>query len=241
MSADDAIGGGAGASAVDTSVTGIRDALRRQWESLLPGRSALRDELWARWTEPHRRYHDPRHLAEALDALPALAPGVDLRLPRLALWFHDAVLTGGPTDEERSAELAADRLSAAGLPASDIADVRRLVLVTRDHRPHAGDTAEEVVSDADLAVLAAPPPRYDESVADLRRERTALGLEWTAWRQALLVSRLTGPIFFSAVGAHSLLPAAHANMRRELAALTRGVPRSGPLFDGDLGPKPQVG
>lgn len=228
MRADNASDAAEDVPDVNDRAAGVREALRHQWESLLPGRSALGDELWTRWTEPHRLYHDPRHLAEALDALSLLAPGVDLRLPRLALWFHDAVLTGDPTDEERSAELAADRLTAAGLSTTDIEDVRRLVLVTRHHNPRTGDIAEEGVSDADLAILAAPPPRYDESVADLRRERSALGLEWTPRRRSLLATRLAGVTFFSAVGAQVLRPAARANMRRELSALPPedGVPQT---------------
>jgi predicted metal-dependent HD superfamily phosphohydrolase len=222
--------------AENASASDIRNDLRRQWESLLPGQPTLGHELLARWTEPHRHYHDPRHLAEVLAALPALAPGLDLRLPRLALWFHDAVLTGEPTDEEHSAELAADRLSAVGVPAVDIDEVCRLILVTGHHRPRAGDTAPETVSDADLAVLAALPSRYDESVVDLRRERTGMGLEWHTWRTSVLASRLNGNVFFSAVGAQLLPLAAHANLRRELATLSERPSTSGPLFDGDPGP-----
>ena len=48
--------------------------------------------LLERWSEPHRRYHDLRHLRAVLDGLDLLtAPDPAPASTRLAAWFHDAV------------------------------------------------------------------------------------------------------------------------------------------------------
>ncbi len=192
----------------------LRAELMSRWDETLPGQRALGDELWARWTEPHRRYHDPRHLLESLAALTVL--DADTRVTRLALWFHDAVFTGGGDDEARSSELAASRLTATGLADALVGEVARLILVTRDHAPEPGDVRGRAVSDADLAILAAPPSRYDESVFDLRTERTLQGLEWWTWRSPILRSRLRDGVFFTLPGQRSFAEAAHENLLREL-------------------------
>ncbi|MFT4108870.1 metal-dependent phosphohydrolase, partial [Propionicimonas sp.] len=158
-------------------------ALAREWASLLPGTDELGTDLLRRWSEPHRHYHDTGHLAAALTALGEL--GGAARAERLAIWFHDAVHTGttGP-DEDASADLAARSLAAAGLPAIEVAEVCRLVLVTVHHSPAPGDDAGARVSDADLAVLGADPAAYAASVAALRAESPLV--PGARWRDARL-------------------------------------------------------
>jgi predicted metal-dependent HD superfamily phosphohydrolase len=147
----------------------VTAALLTRWQAVLPDRAQLGDELIARWSEPHRHYHDLRHLGETLEALDLLGPSSGLE--EIALWFHDAVHTNSAgVDEHRSAALAARKLRSAGLGAADTAEVVRLVLVTIDHCPEPGDLAGARVSDADLAILAAAPQRYRASVQALRAE-----------------------------------------------------------------------
>jgi predicted metal-dependent HD superfamily phosphohydrolase len=62
----------------------------------------LRDELLARWSEPHRRHHDGAHLREVLDAVTLLAEHglvFDRDAVNLAAWFHDAVYDVGRDDK----------------------------------------------------------------------------------------------------------------------------------------------
>ena len=149
--------------------------LAAAWDRLLPGSVALGRELLERWQEPHRHYHDVRHLAHALEALAAISDGEPSRPVELALWFHDAVHAGSPgTDEERSAELAQAELEAAGLPRAEAEEVRRLVLLTAAHAPQDGDRAGAQVVDADLAVLGQPPGRYHYYVRNVRLEHQQL-------------------------------------------------------------------
>ena len=144
--------------------------LEERWP--LAERAGLRDRLLAAWSAPSRAYHDTVHLAEVLDRLDELA-GAGVSFPRLpvvlAAWFHDGVYDGRPDAEERSARWAEQALPDA-VDASTVAEVARLVRLTATHRPAAGDTAGQALCDADLAILAAPAPRYAAYVADVRRE-----------------------------------------------------------------------
>lgn len=140
--------------------------LRGRWAGLLPEHADLGTELLERWGEPHRHYHDVRHLAQILDALEEL--GCDDPLVHLAAWFHDAVYVGQPGDDERgSARLADSRLEGI-LSAADRAEVVRLVLLTESHAPAPGDIRGALLCDADLSILGTPPARYSIYARDVR-------------------------------------------------------------------------
>jgi predicted metal-dependent HD superfamily phosphohydrolase len=81
----------------------VTRALVEHWVAIVgeAGRAAGRD-LISRYGEPHRRYHDVRHLNDVLNAVDELAADArDADAVRLAAWFHDAVYatagTGGAT------------------------------------------------------------------------------------------------------------------------------------------------
>ncbi|NMD45916.1 MAG: hypothetical protein GYA85_04030 [Propionibacterium sp.] len=183
----------------------------------LPGPGEPAHTVLAAWAEPHRRYHDARHLAECLDAAGRLGGGVP---ELLALWFHDAVHTDTPgADEAASAAFARDLLS--GRIARHLVDeVTRLVLLTRHHRPERSDPAGALVCDADLWVLGARPARYAESVRDLRAESRLDDDAWAALRRGRLAERLAGPIYHTRLGRHREARA-RANLTAELRTLWR--------------------
>lgn len=191
-------------------------ALRQRWESLLPGRAQLGAELMARWSEPHRHYHDLGHLSDTLAALDLLGPAS--RSEEIALWFHDAVHTSSPGhDEQLSAALAGQALPAVGMEAAEVAEVVRLVLVTIDHSPAPGDAAGARVSDADLAILGSEPTRYRASVQALRAE--AAGMDEATWRAsrraALAAFAVTRPLFHTPLGNSWWEGPARANLAGE--------------------------
>lgn len=148
------------------------DDLARWWP--LPDRDDLRERLCAAYDDPARGYHDLRHLAEVLqridELVPAGHPTRDALL--LAAWFHDAVYEGSMAEdnEERSARLAEREL--AGTPHVD--QVARLVRLTAGHRPADDDLDGQLLCDADLAILAAGPERYDDYTAGVRAEYAAV-------------------------------------------------------------------
>lgn len=191
--------------------------LAGRWAALevpIDGRDLLR-----RWSEPHRCYHDQRHLREVLDALDRLSPDVPLDV-RLAAWFHDAVHDPQAADnEQRSADLAASAL--ALVDGADAAEVARLVLLTATHDPSPGDRSGELLCDADLAILAAAPARYAVYAADVRTEYTHVSAADFARGRAQVLRRLVAPeqIYRTTVGG-SWERRARANVAAELARLS---------------------
>lgn len=212
-----------------------------RWSALLPHADerqveALGAELLHRWGEEHRDYHGIHHLVSGLGALDALTPPdaprdcpAGGRLERLAYWFHDAVHRHDPPrDEQASAQLARDRLTGL-LPAAEVDEVARLVLLTINHDPRSYDAPGQRVCDADLASLALDPEGYAASVESLRRERPDLSEpEWEAARirrTGLLLARAT--LFTSPVG-RGWEATARTNLADERRRLLAGAPPTRP-------------
>jgi predicted metal-dependent HD superfamily phosphohydrolase len=185
-------------------------------------------DLLVRWAEPHRSYHDTRHLDEVLDRVEELARHAEHPdLVRCAAWWHDAVHDGRAGDDERaSAALARGQLLGLGVRRRDVDAVTTLVLVTTDHDP--GDPADPdaaVLCDADLGVLAAAPDRYQEYAADVRREYGHVPDElFRAGRAAVLRRLLSHERLFRTPTAAGWEPVARANVSRELDALAAAQP-----------------
>ena len=210
------------------------DDLLDRWRAAARGAGATSDEgstrageqLLARWREPHRHYHTVSHLTAVLDVVDRHAELADRAdLVRLAAWCHDAIYdprATGDANERASATLAADLLDGLGVPASAVAEVRRLVLLTAGHAVAPGDSDGALLCDADLAVLAAPPAAYDSYAAAIRREYAHVPEPaFRAGRAAVLSGLLALPTLFR-------LPPltdrweqqARDNLRRELAVLS---------------------
>ena len=189
----------------------------------LPDTPDLRDELAAAYADPSRGYHDTRHLGEVLTRLDELAGAgteYDATAVLLAAWFHDAVYDGERDAEERSAAWAEDALAPL-VPAPVVAEVARLVRLTETHQPDDADPNGCALSDADLAILAAPQDRYDEYVAAVRREYAHLPDDvFDAGRAAVLGALAAKPhLFHTAYAREHWEAPARANLERELAAL----------------------
>ncbi|MDQ6641151.1 MAG: hypothetical protein M3Y66_01480 [Actinomycetota bacterium] len=154
--------------------------LDRWWPDLLGDQTQIRDRLVSAYDDPARGYHDLRHLAEVFARLDELMPdyadqpAVDRDAVLLAAWFHDAVYesstSGGDGNEERSAVLAERELSMVDAPPRLVDEVARLVRLTAHHRPAPDDVGGQLLCDADLAILAADPGRYQEYAGGVRAE-----------------------------------------------------------------------
>jgi predicted metal-dependent HD superfamily phosphohydrolase len=181
----------------------VLPGLRAAWAGLLPDSDRLGRELLRRWQEPHRHYHDVRHLAQLLSALAELCGGPPPRPLALAAWFHDAVHEGtAGADERDSAELALTELGGIGLPGSEVAEVARLVLLTIDHSPEPGDNAGALLVDGDLSILGQPPGRYHYYSRGIRLEYPTLSDElfFSGRLQALDQLLSKGPLFGTSAG-----------------------------------------
>ncbi|GGU47038.1 hypothetical protein [Nocardioides albus] len=190
----------------------------------LPEATDLLGEILAAYDEPTRRYHDRRHLAEVLERIEELrdeGERFDPLTVTLAAFFHDSVYDGERDAEERSATWAEDALSAY-LDDDAVAEVARLVRLTETHDPADDDLGGRVLSDADLAILAAPAERYAEYVATVREEYQHLSdEEFRVGRSQVLERLLEKKSLFSTPFARiSWEDAARANLAAEMETLT---------------------
>ena len=191
---------------------------RAAWLATLPEAPELGEELLQRWSEPHRRYHDVRHLAQCLDALEQLGAAAPAERPAvLAAWFHDAVHNGEPrSDEEASALLAQQRLTPLIGP-DESAEVARLVRTTIAHDPEPGDRAAALLVDADLSVLGQLRGRYHVYLRDVREEYARYDDEdFRAGRLAVVSGLLARrPLFATATGRRLWAARAEINLTEE--------------------------
>ncbi|MGW2618574.1 HD domain-containing protein [Streptomyces sp. NPDC001500] len=209
------------------------DALRTRFSHALegvrppaggPDPGPYADALLARWQEPQRRYHTLAHLTAVLDHVDELvAHAADPDVVRLAAWFHDAVyLPDRSENEERSARLAERALSEAGAPPERTAEVARLVRLTVTHDPADDDPDGQVLCDADLAILAAPPAAYAAYTAAVREEYHFVPNDaFRAGRADVLRRLLALPrLFRTPYGSRTWEETARYNVRGELELLT---------------------
>lgn len=199
----------------------LKVPLLNRWEAIMPGHDALFLDLLDRWSEDHRKYHGCTHLLAVLEALDLLTDPADPpRTVLLAAWFHDAVYRGiAGQDEEESARLAEERLTDAGLPVPEVEEVARLVRLTSDHRPEAGDSDGALLCDADLSVLGGEPEPYARYVAAVREDYAHIGdADFAAGRAAVVRHLLElDPLFHSDRARELWLDAARRNLQGELA------------------------
>jgi predicted metal-dependent HD superfamily phosphohydrolase len=180
--------------------------------------------LIAAWSEPHRRYHTVEHLRSVLQHVDELATHADdPDAVRLAAWYHDTVYQGAADDEERSARRAENELTALRLAPDLVAEVARLVRLTATHDPQPGDRNGETLSDADLAILAAPTEQYQAYCAAVRAEYAHIPDDaFAAGRATLLATLLEAPALYRTPHAHQQWePQARNNLRAELTQLRR--------------------
>jgi predicted metal-dependent HD superfamily phosphohydrolase len=151
----------------------------RTWQGLgRPVPLRLRLELVAAWGARSRHYHDRRHLRECLGLLELWkGQGEHTAEVAIALWFHDAIYDPGADDNElRSAAWAARALGEVYVSSEVAQRVYDLVMATQ----HAAQPAPvrsldaELLLDIDLAILGAPPERFQAFERDIRKEYAAV-------------------------------------------------------------------
>ena len=186
---------------------------------------AVRDELIARYSEPHRRYHTMVHIEDCLAQVAASTDMDDNQraLMDAAIWFHDAIYDATRSDNEaESAKLAADRLAVEGAPQAFIDEVVRLILLTAGHSVQADDALGARLVSIDLSILGADRDRYDAYAAAIREEYAHVPEPlYRAGRAAILGRFLESEALFAdPVWAGRYETQARSNLAREIAALT---------------------
>jgi predicted metal-dependent HD superfamily phosphohydrolase len=195
--------------------------------SLISGK--VRDELVRAYSAPDRHYHDLAHI-EAMLALMRGHEGAlsDPTSVEAAIWFHDAVYdTRRHDNEEKSAELAAERL--AGVLSPDRTDrITRMIRATAGHVVPEGfdDVARRdcaLFLDMDLAILGSAPDEFAAYEAAVRREYGWVpDALWIEGRRKVLQAFLArAAIYASPPFRASREAAARENLTRSLEGLAR--------------------
>jgi predicted metal-dependent HD superfamily phosphohydrolase len=201
----------------------LQAALLTRFGRLLPGHEDVAEDLLARYGEPHRHYHDRRHLGFVLDRIDDFATAKhDAFSVGLAAWFHDAVYAvpvGQISNEEASARLAIRTLGRCGLEQEEIGEIARLVRLTQTHRPTGSDPDGELLCDADLAILAVDPERYRRYVADVRQEYARLDDEQFDRGRLAVLMQFGGRTIFRTTAGRRSEAAAQQNLATEALAL----------------------
>lgn len=121
--------------------------------------------------EKHRFYHTLDHIAACLRHLDSIRD--QLERPNeveMALWFHDAVYEPfSNSNEEDSAEWAADWLQDRGADKAVFCRIADHILATKAHKSPV-DTDGQFMLDIDLSILGTPTEVYDEFELNIRRE-----------------------------------------------------------------------
>lgn len=182
-------------------------------------------KLEAAYAEPHRRYHTRDHIEQCLALLEKVPDLMDSERQILtyAIWWHDAVYDPTASDNEaRSAEMAKADLRDFDLSIHARDEVARLIRLTAGHEVEEEDRLGEILVSIDLAILGAPPERYDAYAHAVREEYAHVPDE--AWRSgcaAVLQRFLDAQVIFPDPAFAEWLDAqARDNLSRELASLT---------------------
>jgi len=193
---------------------------------------ATGESLLDRWSHPDRHFHNLRHLAEVLARVDELASEThEPELVRLAAWYHGAIFSStekdtyanrGGEDEQASAALAREELSALGLPAPSVDRVAILVTALTRHQPRPDDFDCAVLCDADLAMLAGDPQRYKTYLTEIRAEYAHLPVEAFVRARIAILHKLDQrqTLFASPLGAAWEEPA-RQNLGAELHRLEK--------------------
>jgi predicted metal-dependent HD superfamily phosphohydrolase len=186
---------------------------------------AARDEAFGAHLEVGRVYHGLRHVTWVVRHVTTLCGEVttsDAGAIVAAAFFHDIVYEPTLNDnEERSARVAAARLTDLGWPDDRVRTVARLVRATQRHLPGDEDIDAMVLCDADLAVLGTSPEDYGAYTSGVRREYRHVDDDaWRTGRAHVLDAFLSRDSIYQTTPAIDRWEArARANITSELVAL----------------------
>ncbi len=128
-------------------------------------------ELTHAYAEPHRTYHNLRHIGACLEEFDTARSLADQpEAVEAAIWYHDVIYDpSAATNESESAGLAARDLTAAGVARETIELVRTLILETHTHAPEPNTDASLLI-DVDLAIFGRTAAEFDEYERAIREE-----------------------------------------------------------------------
>ncbi len=184
-----------------------------------PAEGDLADVL-ARYSEPHRAYHNIRHICSVLSMVAEYEHhSIELVFASI---LHDVIYDPRRQDnEEKSARYARDFLSRQNWPAAEINRVAELIMATKHHEAPEEDIRASILLDADLAIFADFEGSYDEYAEAIRKEYSFVpDAEYRTGRIKVLQSFLDRPCIFRMPDNIEIYEnAARQNLAAEIARL----------------------
>jgi len=131
----------------------------------------LWDEIEKNYSESTRHYHTLTHLTKMLGQLEEVRAEIaDHHTLLFSLYYHDLVYqTSGNDNEERSAEVAGERLRLLSFPKDKIEKCLYQILATKGHLKN-NDHDTNLFIDADLSILGQSWMVYAEYASQIRKE-----------------------------------------------------------------------
>jgi pantetheine-phosphate adenylyltransferase len=128
------------------------------------------EEILERWSEPHRAYHGPAHLADLLAQInrhAELSP-TEREILTLAAIFHDIIYNPRRSDNEaQSADLFLNSVAMD----KDNADIQEIATIIRDTKDHVPSThLSTIFSHMDMDVVRRPYEELLKWEAGIRHE-----------------------------------------------------------------------
>lgn len=143
----------------------------------MPAKDPLLEAALSHHRQPHRAYHDERHVLELLKLAALHTPDLG-EAERLAILFHDAVyVPGAPKGMNETLSALLMRATVAGLvrageiaaPPQALVDEAATIIEATTHVDPPSPAARRVC-DLDLWRLAAPWDEFQQHSADIDRE-----------------------------------------------------------------------
>ncbi|MCB0712352.1 MAG: hypothetical protein KDD67_08500 [Ignavibacteriae bacterium] len=131
----------------------------------------LWEEVEREYSSTGRHYHTLAHLVymvEKVNECHGLLDDPDIIT--FSIFYHDIVYDPARQDnEERSTEVARDRLTRLNVPADELARCEAQIVATSDHKGN-GDPDTNYLLDIDLAILGEAPLLYEDYSRKIREE-----------------------------------------------------------------------
>ena len=184
----------------------LRDQTMKQrfvelWRRCLVGDAADEGEtIWARlerrYREPHRRYHDPDHLAHCLAEFDSARPHIDRPdAVEMAIWFHDVINEPGNRDNEQlSADYFREKADGSMEPAFIDEVITLILATTHDKSPREPD--RQFICDIDLSSFGCPWECFLRDSAAVKAEFPGTDAEYYRGQTVFMESMLARPRIF---------------------------------------------
>lgn len=135
--------------------------------------------LFQRYCEPHRYYHDFSHVMQLLKEFKEVKHlCINPDAVEMFLWGHDIICDPKLTDnEERSEDFISGMLRNARVAEPFIQEVGRLILLSKQHDPRKDDIDGCLAVDLDLSIFGQPALIFNEYEQKIWKEWVLKGIK----------------------------------------------------------------